>query len=179
MCGPTSGGISDLAAFDPADFNFTQAVDDDSTYSAIALREGATAENGAKMFGISFQEGEAERTWKQSRKGASVRYDHEVKFQANRLSKELTSWLIMMDAASSCAGVGLVIRHNSGEIFVLGERFVNAKEIPRWKVEMADSDGTSGKVFDDFNGGNIVFKGAYTREACVYTGDWSTITDLM
>lgn len=178
LCGATSGGLSDLAIFDPADFNFTQVAAGDP-YTAVALREGATAAGGAKVYNISFQVNEAERTWKQSRKGPSVKYDHEIKAQLPQLSQSLTKFLQSLDAAGACCGFGLFARHNDGKIFVAGEKYVNAGQIPNFLVTMDGSDGTSGKLFDDFNGANVLIKGSYSRELYEYSGDWASITALM
>lgn len=35
---------------------------------------------------------------------------------------------------------------------------------------MDGSDGASGKLYDDFNGANVVIKGDYTRELYEFTG---------
>jgi hypothetical protein len=178
ICGGVSGGISDVAIFDPSDFNFTQATASDP-YSAVALRDGATAANGGKMFRIQFQVNEAERTWKQTRAGASVKYDHEFKMQLPQLSQNLTTFLESLDAAGTCCGLGLILRHNDGRIFVAGEKFVNSDEIPNFLVLPDGSDGASGKTFDNFNGANVLLKASYTRDLYEYTGTWASITALM
>ncbi len=180
-CGGVSGGISDIAQFDPADFDFTQATVSGvvGPYSAVARMSGATAIGGAKFFPVSFQVDEAEWTWKQSRKGCSVKYEHEFKFQLPENSQTLTNFLQMMDAAACCCGLGMVIRLNSGKIFVAGEKYVNASSVPRFTITQDGSEGGSGKVFDDFNGGNIALKGAYSRNLYEFTGGWPAIEALM
>src|SRR5688572_15549065 len=83
-CGGVTGGISDVAIFDPNDFDFTQGADVAGVkqpYTAIARRTGATEVGGAKMFVLSFQEDEAEWTWKQSSAGCSTKYEHELVMQ--------------------------------------------------------------------------------------------------
>ena len=181
-CGGVTGGISDLAIFDPNDYNFTQAADIAGVkqpYTAVALRAGATAEDGAKMFVVKFQQDEAEWTWKQSRKGCATKYDHEFKMQLPENEQGLTTFLQALDAAGCCCGIGLVMRLNSGKIFVAGEKYVNATSIPRFTVAQDGSDGTSGKLFDDLNGGNILLKGSYSRNLYEYTGTWASIEALM
>ncbi|MFB6453714.1 hypothetical protein ACE38W_00460 [Chitinophaga sp. Hz27] len=177
-CTGVSGGISNAVLFDPADFNFTQTTPDDG-YSAIALREGATAAGGAKMFDFQFQINEAERKVKVSRKGPSVKYEHELSLQVPQLSQDRTTFFQMLDAGSTCCGVGMILRHNDGKIFVIGERFVNDEEITKFLLQHDGSDGGSGKQFDDFNGMNVVLKANYTRELVEFTGAWSAITALM
>jgi hypothetical protein len=130
---------------------------------------------GAKMFVVNFQEDEAEWTWKQSAKGCSVKYDHELILQLPENEQGLTNFLESIDAAGCCCGLGLVFRLNSGKIMVAGEKYVNASAIPKFKFKQDGSDGTSGKLFDDFNGGNIHLKGSYSRNLYEYSGDWSDI----
>lgn len=181
-CGGVTGGISDIVTFDPSDFNFTQTAAVGGVlpgYSAIALRAGATAANGGRMFVISFQNEEAEWVWRQSVRGCAVRYEHEFRFQLPENSQTLTTFLQALDAASCCCGLGMIIRMNSGKIFVAGERFVNANEVPKFIIKNDGSEGTSGKLYDDFNGGNIVLKGSYSRNLYEYTGTWADITGLM
>lgn len=173
-CSAVSGGISDIMLFDPSDFTFTQASLT-APYTAIATRPGASIATDILMFPISFTENEADRTWKQTRKGCSTKYDHEVHAQLPQLSDALTTFLQSMDAAGCCCGLGIIIRHNDGKIFVMGEKYVGANAIPKFTVTMDGSDGTSGKLFDDFNGANVLFKGPYSRELREYTGTWATL----
>lgn len=181
-CGGVTGGISDLLIFDPNDYNFTQAAPVAGVaqvYTAVALRTGATLVGGAKMYAMNFQIEEAEWTWKQSRKACSTKYDHEFKFQLVENSHTLTTFLQALDAASCCCGLGMIIRTNNGKIFVAGEKYVNASAITRFSVTQDGSDGTTGKVFDDPNVGNIVLKGAYSRNLYEYTAAWSTLEAFM
>lgn len=181
-CGGTTGGVSDAAIFDPSDFNFTQAAAVSGVaqpYTAIALRAGATAVGGAKVFLINFQQDEAEYTWKQSVKGCSVKYEHQLTLQLNNNSQDLTTFLQSLDAAGCCCGLGVIIRLNSGKIFVMGEKYVGGSAIPRFTIKQDGSDGTSGKLFDDANVGNLILKGSYTRPLYEYTGTWASIEALM
>lgn len=170
-CSGVTGGLSRLWVFDPADFDFTQAKTDDP-YTVVARRMGAAT---AKMYPIKFQFKEAERTWKQSVKSCSVKYEHEIKAQLPQLSNDLTVFLKTLDSAGCCCGLGFVIQHNDGKIFVMGEKYVNATSIPFFEVKMDGSDGASGKLYDDFNGANMVIKGDYSRELYEFTGGASAI----
>lgn len=174
-CGAVTGGISDLLFFDPSDFNFTQAGSTDA-YTAVTRRAGATAVGGALMFSVTFNEFEAERTWKHTRKGCSVKYDHEVHAQLPQLSNALTTFLSALDAAGCCCGLGVVIRHNDQKIFIMGEKYVNGEAITKFNATMDGSDGSTGKLFDDFNGANVVIKAPYSRDLREYTGAWSTLS---
>jgi hypothetical protein len=181
-CGGVTGGISDIGLFDPSDFDWTQAVavaGVQQPYTAVALRAGATAAAGAKVYILSFQYEEAEWTWKQSVKGCAVRYEHEIVAQMPENEQGLTTFLQSIDAAGCCCGLGLVVRLNSGKILVFGEKYVNATAIPRWVMKQDGSDGSSGKIMDDFNGGNIHLKGSYSRMPYEFTGAWSAIEALM
>jgi hypothetical protein len=181
-CGPVSGGVSDVGLFDPSDFNFTQAAPVSGVaqpYSAIALRAGATAEDGAKIYPVHFNDNEAEYTPQRQNVGASVKYTHGITTQLPDISQLLTTFLQSLDAASVCCGIGVVFRLNTGRIFVMGEKFVNANAIPRFKVKLGDFDGTSGKLFEDFNGMNVAFSGDYSRPLYEFTGGWDAIEAMM
>lgn len=178
-CGSVSGGISDIVFFDPFDFDFTNTTTSGvvGPYTVIEARTGA--ETLGKVYPVTFQQDEAEWKWTQSRKGCSVKYDHEFDFQLPDNSQQLTNFLSAMDAAACCCGLGMIIRLNNGKIFIAGERFVNSTEQPRFTITQDGSTGTSGKLIDDFNGGNLVFKGSYTRNLLEYTGDWADVTALV
>jgi hypothetical protein len=179
-CGGVTGGISRIWMFDPSDFNFTQAAPINSAgqpYTAVARRTGATAPD-AVFFPVKFQFKEAQRSWKHTVKSCSVKYEHEVKAQLPQLSQELTTFLQSLDRAGCCCGLGVLIEHNDGKIFVMGEKYVNAGRIPYFEVKMDGSDGDSGKLYDDFNGANVVIKGDYTRDLYEFTGGSAAIEAL-
>lgn len=181
-CGSVTGGMSDMLIFDPSDFNFTQGAAVAGAlpaYSAIALRAGATAIGGAKMFLISFQQDEADWVFKQSVKGCATKYEHDFQFQLPDTSQTLTTFQQALDAAGCCCGLGMIIRLNSGRIFVAGERYVNGSSITRFTIKQDGSQGGSGKVYDDFNGGNLTLKGSYSRNLYEYGGAWADIEALM
>lgn len=181
-CGGVAGGLSDVAIFDPSDFDFTQAAavgGVSQKYSAIALRAGATAATGAKMFVINFQTDEAEWTTKQSRKGCAVKYEFEWILQLPDNAQDLTTFLENLDAAGCCCGIGIAFRLNSGKIFIAGEKYVNGASITRFTITQDGSDGTSGKLIDDLNGYNLHLKGSYSRNLYEYSGTWDDIIALM
>jgi hypothetical protein len=181
-CLGVSGGIGKIWVFDPADVDFTQAAPSaggsPQPYTAVALRPTATIATGSGFFPITFQYKEAERTWKHSVKGCSTKYEHEFKAQLPQLSQELTAFLQSLDSAGCCCGLGLAIQHNDGKIFIAGEKYVNAAEIPPFIVQMNGSDGATGKLFDDFNGANVVFKADYNRDLYEFTGGAAAIAAL-
>lgn len=257
ICGPTTGGVSDLLTFDPFDFDFTQAVAVEGVaqkYSAIALRtgSGATAtatvgtgavtaisvsaggtgyvvpptvviggpgtgatataninglgvvtsitvtapgtgystapaisftgggavyDSGAKMFAITFKEDECEYTYSRADSNSSS-YEHNWAFQLEDNDQSLTTLMQAIDAASYCCGIGIIFRLNSGKIFVAGERFVGGTEIPLFKVKHGNTDGTTGKVYEDFNGANMKLKAKYSRALYEYSGTWASIQAL-
>lgn len=178
-CGSVSGGISELAIFDPFDFMFTQGALTAGVmpaYTAVALRDEATT---GKMYAVTFQQDEAEWKYTQSVKGCSVKWDHEFDFQLPDNSNTLTNFQTALDAAGCCCGLGIIFRLNNGKIFVAGEKFVNDATIPRFTIKQDGTSGGSGKLIDDFNGANMVFKGSFTRNLYEFTGTWDTITALM
>lgn len=177
-CGGVTGGISDVGIFDPNDLDFTQAADIDGVdqpYTAVAERTDVVTPS---VFLVSFQVDEGEWTWTQSITGCAVKYEHEFIFQLPENSMSLTTFQQALDAAGCCCGIGLFIRMNNGKIFVAGEKYVNATAIPKFTIKQDGSEGGSGKLFDDFNGGNIHFKGSYSRNLFEFTGDWSAVEAL-
>lgn len=174
-CGGVTGGISDVGIFDPNDLDFTQAAainGEAQPYTAVAERPGVITPS---IFVFNFQADEGEWTWTQSVTGCSVKYEHEFIFQLPDNSHLLTVFQQALDAAGCCCGIGMVIRLNSGKIFIAGEKFVNGASISKFTIKQDGSEGGSGKLFDDFNGGNIHFKGSYSRNLYEFSGAWSAI----
>jgi len=177
-CGGVTGGLSDLGIFDPTDLNFTQAAPISGVaqpYTAVAERAGV---EGPSVFIINFQVDEGEWTWKQSVTGCAVKYEHELVLQLPENSQLLTTFLQALDAAGCCCSIGFFMRMNSGKTFVGGEKYVNAASIPRFTVKQDGSEGGSGKLFDDFNGGTLHLKGNYSRNLYEFSGDWSVVEGL-
>lgn len=145
---------------------------------ADAFADGVNGTNG-KVYLINFQREEAEWSWKQSVKGCSTKYEHTFAFQLPENSQSLTTFLQALDNASCCCGLGMIIRLNGGKIFVCGEKYVNDVAIARFSVAQNGSSGTSGKLYDDFNGGNLTLIGNYSRNLYEFTGDWADIEALM
>jgi hypothetical protein len=181
-CTSVAGGVSRLWLFDPADFDFTMTTTGAAPvlsvkqYTVIARRAGATFAGGALMFSVPIIAEEAMRTGKQSsRKGCSTRWEHELTFQLAQLTKELTAYLQHLSDASCCAGIGCIIEHFDGKVFVMGETYVNTVSIPRFYAYMDGAETESGKVMDDFNGVTVKIKSAYTRELHEYTGAISVV----
>lgn len=177
-CGPVTGGVSDIAIFDPNDLNFTQAAAIDGVaqpYTALAERDGVT---GTSAYVVTFQIEEGEWTWKQSVKGCSTAYEHEIILQLTENAQLLTTFQQAIDNAGCCCGIGMFIRLNSGKIFMAGEKYVNDAAITRFIMKQDGSDGSSGKLLDDYNGGTIHFKGRYSRNLYEYTGTWDTVLAL-
>ncbi len=154
-------------------------VDDGGTIAATetAFTGGVTG-SGGKMYTINFLRDEAEWTWKQSVKGCSVKYEHSFNFQLPENSQNLTTFLQALDAASCCCGLGMVVRLNDGRIFVAGEKYVNGSAISRFTILNNGSSGGTGKLYDDFNGGNIVLTGPYSRSLYEFDGGWDDIEAL-
>lgn len=177
-CGPLTAGISDIGIFDPNDLNFTQAAaisGVNQPYTAVAERDGVTTPS---VFPVNFQIEEAEYTWKQTKKGCTSQYEHEVVLQLQENAQLLSTFLEALDNAGCCCGIGLFIRLNTEKILVAGEKYVNDTVITRFIMAQDGSDGTSGKVFNDLNGGNIHIKGNYKRPLYEYTGTWATVLAL-
>ena len=172
-CAATTGGVSDIWVYDPSDYNWTQDAESKS-YTAVALREESTG----KMYRLKFERKEAEFKWKQSKNGCSVKYEFDIDARLPNLSQAITNYLSSLDNAGCCCGLGLVIRLNSGKIFVIGERYVNTESIPYFEVVMQDAEGSSGRKFEDFNGATVKFKAEYLRGPNEFSGNASVIEGL-
>lgn len=180
-CLPASSGVAKVAFFDPSDFNFTQAApiaDVVQPYTAVALRDGATAETGALMYLVEFEPQQAE--YKVTRAtGKYASYEHELDAQLLGVNMNLTNFLMALDAASYCCGVGVIVWLYNGKLQVFGEKYVNDEEIAPFLVINDTTNTTTGKAFNDFAGANLVLKGTYSRPPIEYTGTWDSIVALM
>lgn len=186
-CTPSSGGVSRLLIFDPSDFDWTQ---DPYTkaYTAVARREGADAANPGNdpnlsgfFFDIKFKRKEAEFKFTHSI-GASgaPKYASELTALYAALGQELTNFLINMDAASYCCGIGLAVILNSGVIYILGEGFVNGDFVdPYYEVLHNGTEATSGKLFDDLNGATLKFTSDYGRPPHTFAGGLNALLSMM
>lgn len=156
-------------------------VDDSGTIvaTATAAFSGGVTGTAGKIYRINFQYEEAEWTWKQTVKGCSTKYEHTFAFQLPENGQALTTFLQALDNASCCCGLGMVIRLNGGKIFICGEKYVNTVSIARFQVGQNGSSGTSGKLYDDVNGGNLTIVGNYSRNLYEYNGTWADIEALM
>lgn len=173
-CGAVTGGLSDVGVFDPFDLNFTQAGAGDP-YTAVAERDGSVAPS---IYMISFLVDNGEFTIKQSVSGCSVKYEMEWILQLADLNNDIVNFLQNLDAAGCCCGLGVIFRLNSNKIFVAGERYVNDAAITKFIIKNDGTDGTSGKLLDDFNGINLHLKGSYSRMPLEYTGTWESLEAL-
>jgi hypothetical protein len=144
-------------------------------YSALAERDGATTPS---IYIVDFQIENGEWTWKQSVNGCSVKYEFEWILQLTENAQLLTTFLQSMDRGACCCGIGIIFRLNSGKMFVAGERFVNSEAITRFIIKHDGSDGTSGKLLDDYNGANLHLKGSYTRNLYEFNGTWNSVLAL-
>lgn len=158
--------------------NLTVEDGGDILTTKTAFTGGVTG-SGGKVFVMNFLRDEAEWTWKQTVKGCSVKYEHSFNFQLPENSHTLTTFMAALDAASCCCGLGMAIRLNDGKIFIAGEKYVNGSAISRFTILNNGSSGSSGKLYDDFNGGNMVLTGPYSRSLYEYSGTWADIEALM
>ena len=182
-CTPNSGGVSRVFVFDPADFNWTQAAATApglGAYTAVALRAGATILTGSGFFEVGFDYLEGQYKAGHNAKGSSQKWAHTLTLEVPELCQNLASFFYGMQAALTCASLGFVIVQNNGHILIMGEKYVNAAELPAvFRVIMDGSEADSGKVFDDPNGGKLMVKGDYIRPLIEYTGGLATITALL
>lgn len=164
--------------FDPEDFNFTSGavgVDGLPTgYSAVALRATSTG----LMYPVGFQDESGEYTFDNplSDSGSSV-FTHVATGSLTNISQALNNFLNTLGDAGVCCGLGVVMELNSGVILVMGEKYVDAAAVRKFKVKMSSAGG-SGKKFEDPNLANVTFTGKYYRALHTFTGGVSAIIDL-
>lgn len=182
QCEPNSGGISRIFVFDPADMDFTQSAITApglAPYTAVALMAGATILGGSGFFEIGFDHMEADLKAPHSVKGSSQKFTHTLSMQIPGESQRLTNFLYAMMSALMCTSLGFVVVYNNGKIKVMGEKIVNAAELPAlFRVIMDGTEIDSGKAMDDPNGAKVVFKGDYNRPLNEFTGGLSAILAL-
>lgn len=152
-----------------------------STPTITITPAGAVVSDGAKLYPISFNKNgnEAEYTYKQSRKGTSVKYEHQIEFFVDDLDQLIAQWNKAVDDAGACGGLGLAVQLNSGKILIGGERYIGANpvNIPL-TIRQEGSSGTSGKLFDDANGQTTILKGDFNRPLYEFTGGLAALTAL-
>lgn len=135
---------------------------------------GANLAGGAALRKVEFVQDEAE--WTQTRSDESrASYEHSLNFQLSKVSQQMSSFLIALDKAGECCGLLIIIRTNDNKIFVLGERYVNGEQQRRFIMRQGGTTTTTGKLYGDFNGGNLVVKGTYFRPAFEFTGSWTSL----
>lgn len=183
-CGTISGGISELFWFDPDDLNFTQVAPTPTLlhppYTVVAFREDdeggpVTTAGGAGLFPIDIEEDTGTFKAIQSIAGRSVKYEYEIVSEIAKVSNSMTNFFARLDAASVCSNIGLVIVDNTGAIHVVGERWVNANIIPKFKMKNDGSEIHIEGALDGKNGATLSIKGAYSRGPLEYTGSRASL----
>ena len=177
-CAPTTGGLSAAWVFDPSDFDFTTGTSGANSYASVARRTGATAVGGAKMFPINFMVDEGSFKTTQKANAGFSSWDYELSLQLQQLSQDMSDFVNQLAVAAICCGLGLIVQLNDGSLIVMGEKYVNAAQIPRWVMKMDGTVFDTGKTFTEFNGATLVLKGTYSRAPNFFTGGIAAITAL-
>lgn len=179
VCNNTASGVSKAWLFDPLDFTWTQptATNGSGALTVVARATGATAIGGALMYPVILdnKDNASEYTAKRSSKNRKPKYEHNLNLKYEALSQTFTDWLTAIDA-TACCGVGIVMLLNNGKILIAGQRVIGGTEIA-YPLQMLLDDGTftSGKATDDFQGGDLNFKGDHNLPLNEFTGNISVI----
>lgn len=179
VCNNKPSGLSKLWLFDPLDFTFTQptATNGSGALTVVARATGATSIGGALMYPVALDNKDNAATYEAKRtlKNRKAKYEHSVNIKYEELSQTLTDWLTTIDS-TACCGVGMVMQLNSGKILVAGQRVIGGTEIA-YPLQMLLEDSTisSGKLSDDFQGGDLNFKGDHNLPLNEFTGNISVI----
>lgn len=183
-CSPVTAGVGALWVGDANDFNFTAgAADSDggaTGYSAVALRTGATAADGAKLYAInSFTDSiNVDVTQSVGADTGAVSWDYAITARQIQMSQAMTNFNIVLDNASLCCQLVWVWQMNDGTIFVAGEMYVGATLQTPFKIIPDGTKMSTGKKRTDLNGQDASFKGSYSRPPFVFTGGITSITAL-
>lgn len=178
-CSPVTGGVDRLFVGDSNDFDFTSdtPVDGDPTgYAAIALHTGALTASGAFLYEIdSLVDTIGVDITQSNPDGSSSSYEYTIAARLAQMTQAMTNFNYKLDSAAVCCQLLFVWVTNDGHIFVVGEKYVDADVITRFRLRNDGSRFSSGKKFTDFNGQDLSIKGTYSRLPYEFTG---TIGDI-
>jgi hypothetical protein len=177
-CATNSGGISRLWVGDASDFDFTSGTTsaEESGYSAIARRAGATAPDGS-LFEIILQDETGKATITQSIENGSASWAYLLEGQLLRVQQSMAKFAAMLDSASICGQLLWVWSDMNGKIWVAGEQYVDATQLSRkFKLKQNGSVIDWGQAMNSFNGMNLKVAGNYYRPAYEFTGGIAGIT---
>lgn len=173
-CKATIGGVSYIWNFDPEDVDWTYTPNEG--YKAVTSRDVALV---PKPFVPSQVEREtAYVKFTQTKTGSNISYAYEVGYQLADCSEVLSDYLVALDTASICCGIGYVFYLNSGKILVVGEKYVNGELIPEFYLEHNGTEGNTGTKKEDFNGATVKVTGTYSRPPREFTESIVVIQDL-
>lgn len=165
----------------PNGVTLTRTIVGGITTTATAFSGGAAANpGGAYLFEITSIQDTIEVTIGQSNgEGTSSEYAYEIKARTAQLCQAMTNFTKKLDAASICCQLIFVWINNDGKIFVAGEKYVNGLQIIRFKFRQDGSKFGGGKVFKDFNGGDLSFKANYLRNPYEFIGGVGALNPMI
>lgn len=183
-CSVVTGGVDILLVGDANDFTFTAGAagtDGSATgYSAVALRTGATAEDGAMLYEIqSLEETIGVDLTQSNSDGITSAWEYAITARMAQMSQQLTNFNTKIDGAAACCQLLFIWRNADGKIFVAGEKYVANTRITKFKLRQDGSKISTGKKFSEFNGQDLSIKGSYYRGPHEFTGAFSVIQALM
>lgn len=184
ICQAVTGGIARIWAFDPKDWDWTQATVTPPAmpgpYTAVALTDDAALLTPVPtLLRLQFQRKEAELSFTHARNGAISTYTIKLEFKTPSLRQAITTFMQQADAASICCGVGFIVQAYTGKIFVVGELIVNGAEIDVPLImEHNGSTGTTGKAQSDENAASLIFQADHSRFVYEYSGTVQSLIDL-
>jgi hypothetical protein len=145
---------------------------------ATLSASGATAAGGGKLYPVNFMPETGEYSFDNpNTENYSVKYEHTFTGQLLNLSQDLTNYLATLNQGGACCGLGVIMELNNGKILVMGESYVAGSAIKPFRIKMSNKGG-SGKKYEDFNGTEVSFNGAYVRPLYEYTGGVAALLAL-
>jgi hypothetical protein len=179
-CTTNSGGISRLWVGDAEDFNLTSGTTNAQTsgYSAIARRTGATHVGGADLFEIVLLEDSGKANITQSIQNGSAQWAYALEGQLLYVQQTMIDFAMKLDAASLCGQLIWVIQDNNGKLWVIGEKWVDASAIVKFKVKQDGSVVDFGQALNSFHGMNFKAQGNYRRPAYEFTAGFTALSAM-
>lgn len=151
--------------------SFTGGAGTGATATSTLSSGGAflfTIDSVADQLGVDISQSNAD--------GSNSSYEYTITARLSQMSQALTNFNFKLDSAALCCQLVFVWRMNDGKVFVIGEKYVDADAIPRFKFRQDGSKISTGKKFTDFNGEDLSIKGSYSRKPYEFTGGWTAIT---
>lgn len=164
-----AAGVRDVYIFDAEDFDFGLDATIKSLYSTmVATNAGEVDPPPLYIYPVKFKKGGAARllqTHSIADNGGDL-WEHALSGQLLPiLDESLVTFLETMQAATTCCGIGFILRLNNGKSIVIGEQIVDSDPIAEWNLRQNGTTIDTGILIGDLFGGTLNVTGQYNRPA--------------